>query len=246
MSEGVGDDLPADPENCVNCKKKIMDQFYMCDLCLSRVHKNCTSLSPCEIKCMPLQKRTLLLVCLGCKKYLPRTPELISLMDSMKNELIELKREILDLKNTSNQQNIYESSYAGMMQRNAMKSNEEETSSQIHTLIIKPPEGQAPESAIKLIKQKVNPAEINVGIRSIKDTKQGSIIVKCTAKQDIERLKNTAIQKLGNNYTMKTPSKQNPRIKIVGYTGEQGYKDVEECIRSQNNWMVENYEFKVT
>ena len=85
-------------ENCSNCKKEIKDQYYTCDLCVKKIHKNCTRLATTEIKCMPLQKRVLTLLCLNCKDFLAKAPDLVGLINQMSNEIRELKNEMAELK----------------------------------------------------------------------------------------------------------------------------------------------------
>ena len=85
-------------ENCSNCKKEIKDQYYTCDLCVKKIHKNCTRLASSEIKCMPLQKRVLTLLCLNCKDFLAKAPDLVGLINQMSNEIRELKNEMAELK----------------------------------------------------------------------------------------------------------------------------------------------------
>lgn len=234
-------------KSCSNCKQTIFqDQCCICDLYLSKIHKNCVSLSPSEIKCMPLQKRALLLVCIGCKKHLARTWDLINLFDEMKAEISDLKKEVRELKSSSQNSERLNKTYSDILKDQKDNTNRTKISSQPPTLIIKPPKDQNVEITKKEIQTRINPSDLNIGVKNMRGTKQGDIIVKCANKQDAEALKKAADNYLGKNYINEMPKRHLPKIKIVGYRGTKSSTEIEHCIRKQNKWIESEDTYKVT
>lgn len=249
----MGDDKLEDEENshrnekCVNCKQILGEQFYVCDLCLSGVHKKCASLTPSEVKCMPLQKRTLALLCMGCRSSLGRSSEMMDILEALRAEVLSLRREVTDLReivagngsDKGNKQGL--KSYA-----DTVRSDEFPVLvASAPALVIKPLKGQKVEKVRNELRDKVLPASLKIGIKGYKETKQGDIIVKCQTKQEVEVLKAAVEHNLGGEYLANVPKKRTPRMKIVGFTGEGGEKDIENNIRRQNKWINDDDMMKV-
>uniref|UniRef100_T1HXZ6 PHD-type domain-containing protein n=2 Tax=Rhodnius prolixus TaxID=13249 RepID=T1HXZ6_RHOPR len=88
-------------QDCLYCSKSIADNekssdnVYTCDGCNGFVHSSCAGLSTSEAKCMALKRRTLKFLCNDCNIGLKDLP-------SLKNLIMELKRDIANLKQQSN------------------------------------------------------------------------------------------------------------------------------------------------
>ena len=244
--------MDGNEDGCPNCKQIIKDdeQHYKCDLCVQRIHKNCATLSGSEIKCMPLQKRVLILVCLDCKKMMSKTPLLIQLIEEMKNELTLLKEEVSDLKmEIKAKKNVGETIISERSFSEVIKNGEKykaQNNSQSPSLIIKPKKNQSSEKTKNDLKRNIQPNQLNVGIKNIRETKQGNIVIKCTANNDIEKLKQAAENCLGDHYIIETLKLNSPRMKIVGYSGEQDKEELEQVIRQQNTWINEAEKMNIT
>lgn len=235
-------------DKCPNCTKTVNknDQFYPCDLCLLNVHKNCANLSPSEVKCMPLQKRLLTFLCQECKKFLGRTSDIYNIIEEMRNEIKEVKTNLNELTNKLHEQKPVQETNLNIKSYSQVLKNETYTfNAQQPTLIIKPKSKQDTEKAKTDIKTKINPGNLKVGIKNMKTTKQGSVILKCNSKQEIETIKNAAESSLGDNYTIEIPKKRTPKVKIIGYTGNSAIKEIEENIRNQNQWIEPDDTYKV-
>lgn len=98
------------------------------------------------------------------------------------------------------------------------------------------------------IQAAINPTKLNLGIRNFKETKQGTIVVKCDTKEDLIKFKQEAGIKLKDKYTIQEPIKTLPKIKIPGYTrkAEDNTNLLEEKIRRQNRWINEADILKIT
>lgn len=212
MNENTAVGQEVNIEICSNCKHEIpSDKCYVCDLCLSKIHKHCANLTPSEVKCLPLQKRTLLLVCIGCKSMLSRAPEIIRLCEEMKAEVIGLRSEVAELKNSiSKDEKIHSAlqcSYSEVLKGQNAGVTRIKSSSRPQTLVIKPPKDQDIQETKNELLRRINPVEFNIGIKNFKSTRNGNFIVKCADKQEIEKLKKAASDTLGGGYTVTVPKK---------------------------------------
>ena len=88
-------------EYCKKCEETLNkeEQFYECDVCKHYVHKKCSGLSASETKCMPLQRRLLMYVCEGCKAVIKLVPEMMIIMEEMKKEMFEIKKDDIQICN---------------------------------------------------------------------------------------------------------------------------------------------------
>lgn len=222
-------------ELCMKCKQQCdaEEQYYKCDSCLQNIHKKCLNITPSEVKCMPLQKRILLLICEDCKQLIARMPYMVKLIEDMKKDIESLKS------------SVRKETYANVLQSNSIK-DENNPKISPPTLVFKPKKDQRTETSRKEIQNSIDPAVLNVGIRNIRETKRGNIVIKCDTDQDLEKFKNEAVSKLKEKYSVVVPKKLPPKIKIIGYTGNKPMEEIEESIKRQNRWIVEKDYFKIT
>lgn len=82
-----------EPNNntCVKCKQACTEECYKCDSCLNRIHKACTNITASEAKCMPLQKRILMLICEDCKLFIARMPFMMKILEELKMDMEAVK-----------------------------------------------------------------------------------------------------------------------------------------------------------
>ncbi|CAH2000653.1 unnamed protein product [Acanthoscelides obtectus] len=78
------------------------------------------------------------------------------------------------------------------------------------------------------ILKSVDPVEANIHLGKVCDIKEGGIVLGCKSKADNLKLLSIAKEKLGDSYVIKEVAGINPRVRIVGLSGE--YSD--EQIRS--------------
>ncbi|CAH1957455.1 unnamed protein product [Acanthoscelides obtectus] len=190
-------------EVCIKCKTEFHGDngYYKCDLCFGSVHKDCVNLTSSEVRCMPLQKRVLLLICDECKQLIARMPYMVKMME-------EIKRESPDLK-----ANYRKDTYANVL-KNTTSAPDSINKPSLPTITIRP---KSQQNIGKNKEELINPCEINVGIKNINEPKKGNIVLKCDTEQELERLKKSAESKLKGKYEVNLPKKMLPKIKIVGY-----------------------------
>ena len=239
--------MDGNENNCPNCKQTISgdEQIYKCDLCIRGIHKACANLSASEIKCMPLQKRLLILLCNDCKMMLGKTPLMLQLLEEMRSEVNGLKNQVKELK-----LEITSARNSGKAYSDVLRSNNEnlqtEHKFQSPSLIIKPKNKQGSEKTKKDLTNNIQPNILNIGIKQIRETKQGCIVIKCREKSDIDKLKHAAEGCLSHNYDVEVPKLNLPKMKIIGYCGQQKESELEATIRQQNLWIDKSDKFSIT
>ncbi|KAK9720858.1 hypothetical protein QE152_g21820 [Popillia japonica] len=75
-------------------------------------------------------------------------------------------------------------------------------------VVIKPKNSQGNDKTKSDIKNKLNPSNLEVGIKEIKNVKDGGILIKCSNKTEVDKLKTEAQKKLNKNYVIKTYPKR--------------------------------------
>lgn len=111
----------------------------------------------------------------------------------------------------------------------------------IPNILVKPKERQEANQIKLEVCKKINPADLKVGIKRLKETKDGTLFIKCDNLQDMEVLSKCIEEKLGREYVVVQEKLENPRFKIVGLNGEYSTTELEKQIRRQNSINQEEY-----
>lgn len=106
-------------------------------------------------------------------------------------------------------------------------------------IIVKPKNMQSSDETLRQIKQTLNPESIEVGISSIKQLKNGSLVVGCANKNDLMKLQCEVKKNIGNEYTVDVSRLRRPKIKIIGMSNEISENKLKECIEKQNSKLKE-------
>lgn len=191
---------------CAKCKEDINEDYYLCDICNNKVHPACAQLSSSEVRCMPLQKRTLIYACENCKDVLKKVPSLIVLMEEVQKQLTianrtNTTRVPLPLPQTPRQ----------------MQYNEAVKKKVVEEVIVIKPKDKTQDSlkTKKTIEEKINPTAIGAGVSRVKYVRDGGIAISCTKKEDIKNLSENIKKKLSKEYEINIPQKKNPKLKVV-------------------------------
>lgn len=226
-------------EDCPSCREPVGDTSYICDICLSRIHKKCASLSPSEIRCMPLQNRRLALVCCFCKNNLSKSRELHELVSLLRDEVLQLKTEINSLKTITNTNytslcTAQTTTYADIA--SSRKINGTKLNQNIPSVIIKPKKQQSRDATELDVKTHIDPSELKISVKKIQTTRNGNIMIKCNDVTDTQKLKKYAQETLKDNYEIEETKLKNPQIKIVGFKQDMTMNEVEQSIKNQNSF----------
>lgn len=236
---------------CALCKrikqptKDIKTPCFPCDSCRNLICLECTELSSSEIKCLPLQKRLMKFHCIKC-----RNNEFIDILKNTindkeciindKNEIIRMLQEKLaDMEAKINEapKPLYSDVVCDTEKR---KINHKFN---IPDIIVKPKGKQDSGKTMIDINQNINPANLKIGVKNIRTTKTGAIIMKCQSKIEMEILEQEIKNKLGGAYEVEQTKMRKPRVKIVNFNQDLTTEEIENCIFEQNGLMGE---FKIT
>lgn len=214
---------------------------FPCDSCRNIICADCSQLSASELKCITLQKRILKFHCTKCRnnefneslQYIIKDKEEII---NNKNDIIKMMQEKLDKFESEYTCRI--PSYADMLKQSSSKIIEAAPQN-VPDIIITPKSPQNIQITKTEILNNINPSNLNVGIRSLKLTRTGDVIIKCRNKEEFEVLENEAKNKLETNYKIEKTTLKKPRFKILNYQQELTPEEIETAIRSQNKAIEE-------
>lgn len=230
--------------DCTVCKKTkqptkdLRSPCFSCDGCRNLICAECSELSASEVRCMILQKRTLEYKCKKCKNF--DTFNLLQNGIHDKEKIIQDQEEIIRLlkeKISGLEQNYAaQPTFAEVLK----EKKDDRKLENIPPLVIKPKIHQDTKITQEDIRRYVKPSEIKVGIKNMHTAKMGSVVIKCSSKQEIDALKLAVSETLGERYEVRIPELRKPRVKIVGYKGQLNEVQIEQAIRRQNDWICDS------
>ena len=112
-------------------------------------------------------------------------------------------------------------------------------------LVIKPINKQESIETKKNIKEKINIADIKVAISNIKEVSNGGILLQCTHEDDLTKLKEETVKKLGKNYDIRESKLHKPCLKIVGLDEELDEDRLKRALINQNRFINEDANIKL-
>lgn len=260
--------------DCMKCGNEVKDNqdIIQCEaLCESQYHASCMKISASKHKKLKEIKDIVKWVCPQCQKTFKEIRKSTEAITAIENNMVKnleskvstiiedvLSQKINDICNKlqTNIENIVTEtiyskvseikgeSYSDMV-KIGKTTDLTKNNKPAPTLIIRPTKGQKPDKIREDIRSKINPTELQIGIRNLRDTRNGDVILKCSSDHEIEILKNAAERRLGDAYTISVPTKQNPRLKLIGYSGDQEERGIENSLKKQNQWITQDDEFKV-
>lgn len=156
------------------------------------------------------------------------------------NENSRIEKEILELKNLFVQSgNMETKTIAGPIKTYSQAVNQE-------VIVVKPrDEKQSSSNTKKEVENKVDPADMGVGISKVKYINKGGVAIKCFKGEGkpVEKLCVELENKLGDQYEVKKLEKSNPKIKIFNVFKKDAEDDEEliEKLVKQNALTGENH-----
>lgn len=232
-----------DKSECSECKqtfqstKEVRYPCTPCDSCRRIICNSCSGCSASEIKCLPLKTRILKFKCAKCRNYEYADILINTIKDkdqiiNEKNEIIwMLKEKLKEMENNSAKQ-IQQKSYVDAAKTSGETNNERRNN--YPNLVIKPKVKQDSIRTKSELNKNINPTELKVAVTQVKETRNGSVIISCQTKEDIDTLKEAVKQKLDDNYEIELTKMRQPRIKIVNFTQNMSADEVTKSIIEQN------------
>lgn len=214
------------PYTC--CKQREVKQ-YVCILCGAVYHASCMERYDTIIKidetrvncCSPDFDVASVLD----KNFREKFDLMKELLDEMRkrNKLLKEKIELLDKTRVFGGKSE-NTSYAGVV---AGKSK-------VAPIVIKPKTQTEKGAIMNKIKSAVNPNELKISVETLKEKKDGSLIIRCNNEKSNETMKNE-IAKIENlNCDIDTIQMKNPRLKIVNVIDDSDPKIIADMIAKQN------------
>jgi len=115
--------------NCCNSQFADLDVSFKCDGCTLLFRPKCSGLSASELKCLGLKNRLLKFFCSDCDKGLKELPELKSLLNKLLVEVEDLKSNLGNNPNLSNEFIINEINERNKRAKNVIFYNIQESNS---------------------------------------------------------------------------------------------------------------------
>lgn len=236
---------------CETCNTK-QKTVYQCDKCNRLLCRACANLSASEVKVLELKgDRTLKFECPVCLKF--DTHMLLkNIIDdkekiiASKDEIILLLKQKIEDLNTKQKLNPL---FSDILKNPKTNETNNISKSALH-VIIKPKNKQNTDKIKSDLFKHIKPAELKICINGTRNTKNGSLLVKCSNKSDIESLKREIEKKFDTDYEIQVPKMRNPCFKIIGYTAitedDLNYDLIESNIREQNHFIQSDDELRVT
>jgi hypothetical protein len=89
-----------------------------------------------------------------------------------------------------------------------------------------------------LVKTKVNPVEIKIGITTFKGFRNRRLLIETQSKNEIDALSKTINELCGEKLEASTPRRRNPRLIIYKVPDELNIENAKELIMRQKQWAV--------
>ena len=227
---------------CAECNKifqptkEVRYPCTPCDSCRRLICNNCSGCSASEIKCLSLHTRLLKFVCTKCRNYdlidcLQNTIKDKEQIISDKNEIIRMLQNKLKQFEENDKATNQQISYAEAAKTNT---GDNERRTNYPNIIVNPKIIQNSNKTKLDLCKNINPTELKVAMKQIKETKQGSVIISCQTRKGVQILEQAIKEKLNNNYEIQLTKMRKPRIKITNFTLNMTNEEIDNSIVEQN------------
>ena len=102
------------------------------------------------------------------------------------------------------------------------------------TLSLRTKDNRTPEEIIKLLKEKVKPLELKVGITSLKKLKDGRVLIEASSKTDINIMGNKIREECAETMAGNMQTLRKPRMIIINTPIEKNPVNILETLTRQN------------
>ena len=92
------------------------------------------------------------------------------------------------------------------------------------TLSLRTKDNRTPEEIIKVLKEKVNPVELKVGITSLKTLKDGRVLIEASSKTDINILGDKIREECAETMAVNMQTLRKPRMIVINTPLKQPQK----------------------
>lgn len=222
-------------DDCGKCKIKLKRneiKLHCSGKCDKYYHTECAKIKSEEYQLI-YSNKNIRWFCDKCNMNFDFMNKLYNDMADFKDSIKEEIKIVKELIQTTSEQNKEEKAVENK------KSYAEVTG---EVMLIKPKAVQECKKTKETVCKSLNPSELGVGIKQLKEIKDGGILIKCNTREEIDKIKKAADKKLNENYNIRTPTQKNPKIKIVDINDQMSDEKLLNCILSQNEFL--NHEDK--
>lgn len=202
-------------------------------MCAVRYHLDCGQLKESWMKIFK-DVDNVFWFCDECKQIVKsKVKELkcVQTMQQCSSELIKNTQKLVTLlQKKENKSSNDESSTV----KNQLTYSDVMKQNKVPSIIIKPKEIQSSDKTKKELEQKINPTQLALAVKNVKQVSQGGVVVQCNDKDSLEKLQNKAVSELGQQYEIKVTKEVNPCILIVG-VNEKCLDNMDSFIRRLRN-----------
>lgn len=210
-------------KSCGKCMSVIETDCIRCEgSCSMWFHKKCAKLSDADFK-VAVRNVNLIWVCDCCIESVRDRLPLGSALD-LKEGLEDIRKDVAAIKRSiqksmpevheGNDENCVKenlslkASYAEMVNRKQMNPK----------VILVTPKllGQKSDATKQVIKEKINPVQMGIGVSGVRVARDGGILIRCDDEHSMETCRGGLVKELGDEYEVTLPKRRHPRMKIVG------------------------------
>jgi predicted DNA-binding protein len=101
-------------------------------------------------------------------------------------------------------------------------------------LTVKPKEPLPPESIKGLLKAKINPSKIRVGINTLRTHQNGQVLIETSSRKELEAIEKDINEKCGEKLEANAHKLRSPRVVILNIPKEISVENVEDTLLAQN------------
>jgi len=111
---------------------------------------------------------------------------------------------------------------------------EGESIQKVYKLTVTPKDNKTADTTKEMLKSKINPTEIKVGIRSLKTLRDGRVQIETGGIQEAEILTKNIKDKIGDKMETNIQRPRKPRMKIHNISEEISTDNIEDTLIAQN------------
>lgn len=153
--------------------------------------------------------------------------------DEVHSEINKMHESINDMnKNNLTVVNKVDHSVSELIEQNV---NQRNTNRAEQVIVVQPKKSQKSDETKSDLTKNIDPKSIR--ICNIRNIPKGGIAINCSSKEEMNKLKDVAVQKMGEKYNVRIPDDMKLKIKITGMSENLSDEELIENITVQNEFM---------
>lgn len=228
--------------DCRKCNRAVRGNMVSCKGgCNGIFHQNCLELSESDVK-MVITKNFVMVLCDKCQLKLHSVDTLFESINDIKNSVESNKLLIEKILQKIDKVECKDQTIIGEIKKVMVENNNSKSLTFAgivkgdQAILVKPKNKQNVEITKKDIKKNINPVGLQVS--TMKNHKDGAIIVACENQKSFDKLKNDAEVNLSDNYSVNILKSKNPRVMINNISEEMSENELIQALKLQNDFLT--------